>query len=343
MQNILDLTLKDIEKHLLAAGEKPFHARQIIAWIYSRGITSFDEMTDISKGLREKVKNEFYISIPEIAATEVSFDGTRKVLLKLHDGNFIECVLIPEEKRLTLCVSTQVGCSLTCRFCLTGKMGFTRNLKVSEMSKQVFACKSLLADGQKITNVVLMGMGEPLLNYSEVIKFLNILTEPKGFAFATRRVTVSTAGIIPMMERLGKETKTNLAVSLNAAEDSLRSYLMPVNKKYPLRGLLDDCRAYPLQKNRRITFEYVLIKGINDSSSDAKMLIELLQGIPCKINLIPFNPFHDSCFERPADAVVSKFQEILLNSRYTAFIRQSKGRDISAACGQLKGRIHPAS
>lgn len=342
MHNIKDLTLEEIEEYLLSIDEKPFHARQIIAWLYNRGAASFDEMTDISKGVREKLKKEFSISKPNIVSKEISRDSTKKLLIKLDDGNCIECVLIPEENRLTLCISTQVGCSLGCRFCMTGKTGFVRNLKLSEMADQIFAGQSVLAEEQRITNIVLMGMGEPLLNYDEVIKFLNIVSEPKGFAFAARKTTVSTAGVIPMIEKLGIETNVNLAVSLNAAEDSIRTYLMPINKKYPLMKLLDACRKYPLQKNRRITFEYVIIKEINDSQDDAKKLIRLLKDIPCKINLIPFNPFPDSCFKRPMGAAVSGFQKILLNAGYTAFIRQSKGRDISAACGQLKGRFADA-
>ncbi|MBI5894065.1 MAG: 23S rRNA (adenine(2503)-C(2))-methyltransferase RlmN [Deltaproteobacteria bacterium] len=339
MQNIKDLTLNEIEHRLLSIGEKPFHARQIIAWLYAKNTASFDEMTDLSKGLREKLKTGFLISKPDIVSTEISSDNTKKNLIKLDDGNCIESVLIPEENRLTLCVSTQAGCSLGCRFCMTGKMGFARNLKLSEMTDQIFAAQSALTDEQKITNIVLMGMGEPLLNYDEVIKFLNILTEPKGFAFAARRITVSTAGIAPMIERLGKETKVNLAVSLNAAADEIRTNLMPINKKYPLKQLLDSCRRYPLQRNRRVTFEYILIKGVNDSLDDAKKLVKLLKDIPCKINLIPFNPFPDAGFERPDDKTVSAFQKILLDAEYTAFVRQSKGRDISAACGQLKGKI----
>lgn len=339
MQNIKDLTLNKIEHWLLSIGEKPFHARQIIAWIYARGAASFDDMTDLSKGLREKLKTEFLVSKPNIVSTEISSDNTKKILIKFDDGNCIECVLIPEENRLTLCVSTQAGCSLGCKFCMTGKMGFARNLKLSEMTDQIFAAQSALTDNQKITNIVLMGMGEPLLNYDEVIKFLNILIEPKGFAFAARRITVSTAGIAPMIERLGKETKVNLAVSLNAAADETRTSLMPINKKYPLKQLLDACRKYPIQRNRRVTFEYILIKGVNDSLDDARKLVKLLKDIPCKINLIPFNPFPDSGFERPDDKTVSAFQKILLDAEYTAFVRQSKGRDISAACGQLKGKI----
>lgn len=339
MQNIKDLTLNEIEQWLLSIEEKPFHARQIIAWIYARGAASFDDMTDLSKGLREKLKTEFLISKPNIVSTEISRDNTKKLLIKLGDGNCIECVLIPEENRLTLCVSTQAGCSLGCKFCMTGKMGFARNLRLSEMVDQVFAAQSALTDNQKITNTVLMGMGEPLLNYDEVIKFLNILIEPKGFAFAARRITVSTAGIVPFIERLGRETKVNLAVSLNAATDETRTKLMPINKKYPLKELLDVCRKYPFQRNRRITFEYILIKDVNDSLDDAKKLVKLLKDIPCKINLIPFNPFPDSGFERLDDKTVSAFQKILLDAEYTAFVRQSKGRDISAACGQLKGKI----
>ena len=223
---------------------------------------------------------------------------------------------------------------------MTGKEGFVRNLKFREMAEQVFAAKSILKNNQNITNIVLMGMGEPLLNYDEVIKFLKIATDPKGFAFAAKRITVSTAGMIPMMEKLGRETNVNIAISLNAATDEVRNKLMPVNKKYPLKELLEACGRCPMKRSRRVTFEYILIKGINDLTDDAKRLLKLLKGIPCKINLIPFNPFPDTNFERPSDEAALKFQKILLDAGYTVFVRQSKGRDISAACGQLRGRIY---
>ena len=338
MRNIKNLTLTEIEQWLISAGEKPYKALQLFVWIFGRGVASFDDMTDLSKELRAKLKENFYMSRPNIVAVEKSTDGTRKLLLQMEDGNCIECVLIPEEERLTLCISSQVGCPLDCAFCMTGRGGFARNLKLSEMAEQVFAARSLLSPGQNITNLVLMGMGEPLLNYDEVIKFLNIAAHQKGLAFAPRRITVSTAGIAPFIESLGRDTKVNLAVSLNATTDEVRSRIMPINKKYPLKALLDACRKYPVARNRQITFEYVMMKGVNDSLEDAKSLVKLLRGIKCKINLIPFNPFQGAEFKRPQESAILSFQRFLLNNKYIAVIRTSKGQDISAACGQLEGR-----
>ena len=339
MQNIKGLTLTEIEQCLTSLGEKSYKALQVFVWVFNRGVSSFDDMTDLSKELRGKLKENFYINQPKILASEKSKDGTIKLLIELEDKNFIECVLIPEEDRLTLCISSQAGCPLDCGFCMTGKGGFIRNLKSSEMVDQVFAAQGLISAGQKITNLVLMGMGEPLLNYDEVLKFLNIAVHQKGLGFAPRRVTVSTSGIVPMIERLGKETKVNLAISINAATDEVRSRLMPINKKYPLKALLDICKKYPAARNRHITVEYVLIEGVNDSMEDAKRLARLLKGIRCKINLIPFNPFAGTKFKRPSDKVVSIFHKILLDNHYTSIVRASKGQDISAACGQLKGRL----
>lgn len=339
MQNIKDLTLKDIEEWLTLHGEKAYKALQVFVWIFNKGVNSFDDMTDLSKALREKLKDNFSISRPKILAAEKSQDGTQKILLELEDKNCIECVLIPEEDRLTLCLSSQVGCPLDCGFCMTGKGGFVRNLKLSEIVDQVFAAQSLLSVNQKITNLVLMGMGEPLLNYDEVIKFLNISIHQKGLGLAPRRVTVSSAGIVPVIERLGKDTKVNLAISLNATTDEIRNRLMPINKKYPLKTLLDECRKYPAARNRYITFEYILIEDVNDSVEDAKRLVKLLQGIKCKINLIPFNPFPGAEFKRPSEKTTLNFQKVLMDNNYIAIIRLSKGQDISAACGQLRGKL----
>jgi 23S rRNA (adenine2503-C2)-methyltransferase len=339
MQNIKGLTLTEIEQCLTALGEKPYKALQVFAWMFNRGAGSFDDMTDLSKELRVKLKEHFHISQPKILASEKSRDGAIKLLIELEDKNVIECVLIPEENRLTLCISSQAGCPLDCSFCMTGKGGFVRNLKSSEMVDQVFAAQGFVSAGQKITNLVLMGMGEPLLNYDEVLKFLNIAVHQKGLGFASRRITVSTSGIVPMIDRLGKETKVNLAVSINAATDKVRNRLMPVNKKYPFKALLDTCKNYPAARNRHITFEYILIEGVNDSIEDAKRLAGLLKDLRCKINLIPFNPFAGTEFKRPSDKAVSIFHKFLLDLHYTAIVRVSKGQDISAACGQLKGRL----
>ncbi|MBI5327530.1 MAG: 23S rRNA (adenine(2503)-C(2))-methyltransferase RlmN [Deltaproteobacteria bacterium] len=339
MQNIKDLILEDIEQWLASVGEKPYRALQIFVWLFNRRASSFDNMTDLSQALRQRLKENFYMGQPKILTREKSKDGAEKLLLELEDENYIECVLIPEEDRLTLCISSQVGCPLDCGFCMTGKGGFVRNLKLHEMVDQVFAAQDILSGEQKITNLVLMGMGEPFLNYDEVLKFLNIATHQKGLAFAPRRITVSTSGIIPIIEKLGRETKVNLAVSLNATTDEIRNQLMPINKKYPLKALLTACIKYPAARNRRITFEYILMQGINDSIEDAKRLAALLKDIKCKINLIPFNPFPDTDFKRPSDKVISTFHKILLDNNYVAIIRTSKGQDISAACGQLRRKL----
>lgn len=339
MQNIKGLTLTELEQRLTSLGEKPYKALQVFVWVFNRGIGSFDAMTDLSKELRVKLKENFSISQPKVLASEKSKDGTTKLLIELEDKNLIECVLIPKEDRLTLCISSQAGCPLDCGFCMTGKGGFIRNLKSSEMVDQVFAAQGLVSADKKITNLVIMGMGEPLLNYDEVLKFLNIAVHQKGLCFAPRRVTVSTSGIAPMIARLGKETKVNLAISINATTDEVRNRLMPINKKYPLKALLDACKNYPAARNRHIIFEYVLIAGVNDSIEDAKRLAGLLKGIRCKINLIPFNPFDGAEFKRPSDKAVSIFHKILMDNHYTSIVRASKGQDISAACGQLKGRL----
>ncbi|MBE9531751.1 MAG: 23S rRNA (adenine(2503)-C(2))-methyltransferase RlmN, partial [Proteobacteria bacterium] len=270
-----------------------------------------------------------------------SDDGTIKFIMKLKDDKRVESVVIPSMKddgKMTLCVSTQAGCALDCKFCLTGAMGAGRDLKLSEMSAQLFYARTLIDEYDKITNIVLMGMGEPLLNYAEVIKLVGLFVDQKGFAFAPRRVTLSTAGIVPMIKRLGEDSTVNLAVSLNATTDEVRSRLMPINKKYPLAELIKTLKKYPLAKSRHITIEYILIKGINDSRADAKRLSSLLRGIQVKINLIPFNEHEGSKFETPEPEVLYSFKDTLINSGFIAVIRTSKGADILAACGQLSAK-----
>jgi len=339
MIDLKNLGQKGLEELMASLEQKPYRARQLYRWIYKRGATSFDEMTDVSKGFREEMRGRFTISAPDITETEESGDGTRKLLLKLDDGNCIESVIIPEERRVTLCISTQAGCPLDCAFCVTGRGGFVRNLKLSEMINQVQAAQQLLSEKQPITNLVLMGMGEPLLNFEEVKRFLDIASDQDGLAFAPRRITVSTSGIVPLVERLGRETKVMLAVSLNGATDEVRSRLMPINQKYPLKRLMEACRHYGNGNKRVVTFEYILIKGINDGEGDARKVAALLDKIPCKINLIPFNPYPDVPFTRPERGAILKFQRILIDSGYTTFLRGSRGDEILAACGQLKGRL----
>lgn len=339
MVDIKNLTLEELSAFISHLGKEKFRATQIMKWVYQKKAGTFDDMTNLSKDFRESLKSVAFISSLHAIKVEVSRDGTKKYLFQLADGNTIESVLIPDEDRLTLCISSQVGCPLDCGFCLTGSGGFVRNLETSEIVNQICAVQEDLPDDARMTNIVFMGMGEPLLNYNNVLKALKIMINGDGLNFSIRKITVSTSGIVPEMLRLGTDTNVNLAVSLNATTDEVRTRLMPVNKKYPLNKLIAACREYPLAPRRRITFEYILIKGINDSLEDARRLARLVKGIPCKINLIPYNEHEGSVFKRPSDEVIRPFQEILQNVGYTALLRTSKGVDISAACGQLRGKL----
>ena len=339
--NIKSFTQEELQTKLAEHGLKKFRANQILAWIYKDYAQSFEDMTNIAKPERTLLAFLFSLVSLTILKIEVSQDGTRKFLFELEDKHTIESVLIPDEDRMTLCISSQVGCPLACCFCLTGTQGFTRNLKAYEIADQVLEVSRILQQEHvsAITNIVLMGMGEPLANFAEVIKALQLLISDNGLNFSTRRVTLSTAGLVPEIIALGKSgSKVNLAVSLNATTDEVRDRIMPVNKRYPLKELLAACRHFPLEPRRRITFEYVMLKGVNDTEDDALRLTRLLRGIKCKVNLIPFNPYPGSEFKRPDDSAVRRFQAILQDHHYTAPIRESRGRDISAACGQLKER-----
>lgn len=357
--DIKTLSLEELSHLLMDRGMKRYRADQIHEWIYRKGARSFDEMTNIAKAERAVLSDCFYISVPHIAGVETSTDGTKKFLFSLKDGHTIESVLIPDGERKTLCISSQVGCAQACRFCLTGSGGFQRDLEPFEIVDQVWAVETMLASGpaghphretapgasgahepvRHITNIVLMGMGEPLANFANVVQALRTITAGKGLGYSPRRITLSTDGLAPEIDRLGRTgLNVNLAVSLNAATDRVRDRIMPVNRRHPIGELLAACRRYPLDDRRRITFEYVLLRGVNDSGEDALRLARLLRGIRCKINLIPFNPFPGSAFERPDDAAVRRFQQILLDHHYTAPVRESRGRDISAACGQLRER-----
>ena len=339
--NIKAFSREDLQARLVAMGLKKYRADQVLTWIYTHQAQSFDAMTNIAKTEREILASAFFISKPSIIRTEISSDSTRKFLFELEDGNTIESVLIPDEDRQTLCISSQVGCQQACRFCLTGSGGFKRNLKAYEIVDQVLEIARILKEeGQRrITNIVLMGMGEPLANFDQVEKALKVITSEKGLGFSPRRVTVSTDGLVPEIDRLAASgVKVNLAISLNATTDEVRDRIMPVNKRYPIKELLAACKRFPLETRRRITFEYVMLKGVNDSVEDAQRLARLLRGIKCKVNLIPFNPFPGSEFKRPDDSAVRRFQMVLLDHHYTAPVRESRGRDISAACGQLRER-----
>ncbi|MGQ9693865.1 MAG: 23S rRNA (adenine(2503)-C(2))-methyltransferase RlmN [Thermodesulfobacteriota bacterium] len=336
--NLKNLSWPELEKFVASWGEKPFRARQLARWLYGRGVESFAEMTDISKELREKLSEQGWISFLKPEKILTAADGTRKFLFALADGYKIESVLLMERDHLTLCLSTQVGCPLGCKFCLTGARGFKRNLESFEILDQILGVRATLSAPEKIRNLVFMGMGEPLLNFENVVRALEIVCSPQGLQFSHRRVTLSTAGIIPEMKKiLSRKNFVKLAISLNATTEEQRSFLMPINRQYPLTELLQACRQISLPNREKITFEYVLLQGINDAPADALRLARLLKGLPAKINLIPFNEHPASPFKRPPDEAIQEFREILLAQRFTTVIRQSKGTDILAACGQLGG------
>lgn len=340
--DILNMTQAEFTAWLANHHLEPYRSGQIFKWLFIRRADTFDSMTDLSKKLRQYLNDYFYISRLNIAAVETSTDGTQKILFGLQDGKYIESVLIPEKKHYTLCISTQAGCSSGCAFCRTAGIGFERNLTQAEILLQVIQALSMIADPSLLTNIVFMGMGEPLANYDNVINALNIITDhDRGLKFAQRRVTVSTCGIVPQIYALGHDSSVSLAVSLNAADDETRSQLMPINRKYGLNSLIEACRNYPLKPHRRITIEYILLKGINDSVQDARNLARLLRPLRVKINLIPFNPHDQSPFSRPDSTTIEQFQQILLSKHYTVIIRTSKGQDIAAACGQLRGKHEP--
>ncbi|MCE5312090.1 MAG: 23S rRNA (adenine(2503)-C(2))-methyltransferase RlmN, partial [Nitrospiraceae bacterium] len=330
------LSEQQLDAFIDAEGLPAYRARQIIKWIYEKHACSIDEITELSKDLRQSLSENAYISCLELADQQISVDSTRKFLFKLEDGETIESVLIPDEDRLTLCISSQVGCAMSCGFCVTGSIGIKRDLKAHEICGQVISASKIIHP-QKITNIVLMGMGEPLANFENVVEALWRITGLMHFS--PRRITLSTSGIVPKIAALAQRAPmVNLAISLNATTDQVRDRVMPVNKTYPIKSLLDACRRFPLPPRRRITFEYVMLRGVNDSDADAARLIRLLRGIPSKVNLIPFNEFAGSEFRRPDDVRVQAFQEILTSSGMTAIIRKSKGQDILAACGQLKAK-----
>jgi len=335
------LTLPELQERLAGLGFARYRAAQIFQWIYRHHAQSFPEMTNIARADRERLAELFALSSLRVLQVERSSDGTAKFLFGLEDGHAIESVLIPEEKRLTLCISSQVGCRQACRFCLTGAGGFVRNLRSWEIADQVLTVSRILRaeNLRAVTNIVFMGMGEPFDNFDELVRALAVITDERAMGFSPRRITISTCGLVPQIDRLGASlTKTNLAVSLNASTDGVRDRIMPVNKRYPLTALLAACRRFPLEPRRRITFEYVLLRGVNDSEEDAKRVAAMLKGIPCKLNLIPFNPCSGIPFERPDDGSVRHFQKVLQDRHFTAPVRESRGRDISAACGQLRER-----
>ncbi len=332
--NLKALSKQELESFVKESGLPAFRTKQLQHWIYEKHVRSISDITELSKELREGLAEKAYISNLEVLERKSSGDGTEKYLFGLEDGESIESVLIPDEDRLTLCISSQAGCAMGCSFCLTGTMGLKRNLKPHEVADQIIAVGRLIRP-RKITNIVFMGMGEPLANFDNVVEALRRIT---GWVkISPRRITLSTSGIAPKIPQLAVEApKVKLAVSLNATTDMVRDHIMPANRTWPLKTLMDACRKVPLPARGRLTFEYVLLKDVNDTQEDAKRLIHLLKGIPSKVNLIPFNPYAGSDFERPDEKSVLEFQKILLSAHITAIIRKSKGQDISAACGQLK-------
>ena len=326
-------------------GEKPFRAEQVMKWIHQRGVLDIDSMTDISKNLREHLKKTTEIRLPLIVESYISDDGSRKWIIDIDSGSKVEMVYIPEAGRGTLCVSSQAGCTLDCSFCATGKQGFDRNLSSAEIIGQLWLANEQLGTfkgiSQRVTNVVMMGMGEPLLNFDNVMEAISLMMDDCAYGLSKRKVTISTAGVVPAIDRMKDYTDASLAISLHAPNDELRSQLMPINKKYPINELFRAVRAYfaSLPDRRVPVIEYVLIAGINDHRQHARDLAELLKSLPCKINLIPFNPFDMSSYRRPSSSSVSNFRQILQQAGYTVTVRTTRGDDIRAACGQLTGDV----
>jgi len=342
--NLLDYDPAALAEYFAGIGERPFRATQIIKWVHQQGITDFDAMSNLSRALRERLQADTEVRPPEVVREQLSADGTRKWLLRVDQGNCIETVFIPEGDRGTLCVSSQVGCPLDCAFCATARQGFSRNLEVGEIIGQVWLAARLLGQtpklGRHITNVVMMGMGEPLLNFDNVVPAMQLMLDDNAYNLGRKRVTLSTAGVVPGIDRLAAACPVSLAISLHATNDALRDELVPINRKYPLAALLDACRRYSASNpHGEITFEYVMLKGVNDSVAEARALVRLLQGLPAKVNLIPFNPFAGAGFERSAEDVINAFRERLQRAGIVTITRKTRGDDIAAACGQLVGSV----
>ena len=342
--NLLDFDREGLKAFFAGINEKPFRATQLLKWIYQEDVTNFDQMTNLSKTLRTYLKEHCTITAPEMLVEQIASDGTRKWAIEMSCGNRVESVFIPEEKRGTLCVSSQIGCALACTFCSTARQGFNRNLSVSEIIGQLYVAQKRLGQKIRITNVVMMGMGEPLLNFNNVVAAMNLMMDDFTFGLSKRRVTISTSGVVPAMNRLNEVCDVSMAVSLHAANDDLRDELVPINQKYPLKELMDSCREYAKQGPRKyITFEYVMLEGVNDSIQDARQLVKLLKDVPSKINLIPFNPFPNSNYLCSPREVISRFKDVLYKAGIVTTIRKTRGEDIDAACGQLVGKVKDKS
>jgi 23S rRNA (adenine2503-C2)-methyltransferase len=345
--NLMGLSRVQMEQFFLDMGEKKFRAQQVLKWIHHTGVTRIEDMSNLGNSLREKLLQIAEVRPPEIVSQQDSSDGTRKWAIRVDGGGLVETVLIPAGNRATLCVSSQVGCSLDCSFCSTGKQGFQRDLSAAEIIGQVWlAIKSYDAfkpgNGRVVTNVVMMGMGEPLLNFDNVVAAMDLMLEDLAYGLSKRRVTLSTSGVVPALDRLAKVSEVSLAVSLHAPNDALRNQLVPINRKYPIAMLLESCRNYMAaqsDKNRVVTIEYTLLEGVNDQSEHARELAELLRDVPCKINLIPFNTFAQSDYRRPSGNAVSRFWQVLVDAGYIVTVRTTRGDDIDAACGQLVGQV----
>jgi len=342
--NLLGLDRPAMEAFFSEMGEKAFRASQVMKWIHQHRITDINEMTNLSKKLRDKLVEIAEVRLPEVIVDQRSEDGTHKWLLRLDSGNSIETVFIPEASRGTLCVSSQIGCALDCSFCSTGKQGFNRNLTTAEIISQVLVANHALGfdpDGERrVTNVVMMGMGEPLLNFDNVVSAMNIMQDDFAYGLSKRRVTLSTAGVVPALERLREVSGVSLALSLHAPNNELRDELVPLNRKYPIKEVLSACKRY-IEDNKRknVTIEYVMLKNINDSDEHARQLVKVLKGIPSKVNLIPFNPFPETDYQRSSQTRINRFRDILVKNGLVTITRRTRGDDIDAACGQLAGRV----
>ena len=350
MHNLLNFNQQQLAEYFQSLGEKPFRAKQLMRWMHHSGVNDFEQMTDIAKPLRERLAREASITPPSVSLEQISNDGTRKWLIDTGAGNGVETVFIPEDSRGTLCVSSQVGCALECTFCSTGRQGFNRNLTVAEIIGQLWVANhslrqdsdyGLLAkDDRIISNVVMMGMGEPLANYDNVVTAMQIMLDDSAYGLSRRRVTLSTSGMVPAMDRLKEDCPVALAVSLHAPNDKLRDEIVPINKKYPLKQLMAACLRY-LEKAPRdfLTFEYVMLDGVNDTLEHARQLLQVVKEVPCKFNLIPFNPFPDSGYDTSKPDNIRRFRDILMQAGYVVTTRKTRGDDIDAACGQLAGKV----
>lgn len=346
--NLLDLTREDMEAFFVQMGEKAFRASQVIKWIHQYGVDDIQDMTNLSKNLRHKLSERAEIKAPKVVLDAASSDGTHKWVLEMDSGNHVETVFIPEKDRGTLCVSTQIGCALACTFCSTARQGFNRNLSVHEIIGQLWAANKAMGKDPKgqriISNIVFMGMGEPLLNFDNLMKSINLMLDDFAYGLSKRRITISTSGVVPAIDRLHEHTDVYLALSLHAPNDRLRDQLVPLNKKYPLQQVLDSCVRYVRGDNgKRVTIEYVMIDGFNDKPEHARELVKLLRNLPVKINLIPFNPFPGSDYQRSKPEALEKFREILIKNKLTTITRKTRGDDIDAACGQLVGKVKDRS